>query len=155
MFTILQELPGGITKGHFSSDIIVRKILDVGYWWPTMNWNVNEYCQTYDQCQKTSNLLTKNLAKLVILLPKKQFQKWGLDFIELVKPICRLSSNQYILIATDYATKWMEAWAFCTNIDVVIVKFMYEHILMRFGCPSTIMIDQGIHLHQWCDQIPY
>jgi hypothetical protein len=32
---------------------------------------------------------------------------------------------------------------------------MYEHILTRFGCPSTIMINQGIHLHQGCDQIPY
>jgi hypothetical protein len=30
-----------------------------------MNWDVYEYCQTYDQCQKISNLLTQNLAKLL------------------------------------------------------------------------------------------
>jgi hypothetical protein len=29
--TILQELHGGVTGGYFSFDIIVKKILDVGY----------------------------------------------------------------------------------------------------------------------------
>jgi len=49
------------------------------------------------------------------------------------------------LVATDYASKWVEAQALCTNIIVVNVKFLYKHILMRFGCPLTIMIDQSTH----------
>ncbi len=73
------------------------KILDVGYWWSTMNQDVHKYCQTYDQCQRTNNLLKQNLEKLVAILSKEPFQKWGLDFIGLVKPTSRLSSNQYIL----------------------------------------------------------
>jgi hypothetical protein len=43
---ILQELHGRVAIGHLSFDIIVRKILDVGYWWPMMNQNVYEYFQT-------------------------------------------------------------------------------------------------------------
>jgi hypothetical protein len=35
-----------------------------------MNQNVDEYFQIYDQCQRTSNMLTQNLAKLIIILPK-------------------------------------------------------------------------------------
>jgi hypothetical protein len=42
--TILQELLGGVVGGHLFSNIIVQKILDVGYWWPMMNQNVHEYC---------------------------------------------------------------------------------------------------------------
>ncbi len=75
MSTILQELRGGVVGRHFSYNITMQKILDVGYWWSAMNRNVHEYYQTYDQCQKTSNLLTQNLAKLVITLLEEPFQK--------------------------------------------------------------------------------
>jgi hypothetical protein len=50
-----------------------------------------------------------------------------------------MSNNQYILVATNHATKWVEAWAFYTNIIVVFVKFMYEHILTRFKFPLIIL----------------
>jgi hypothetical protein len=56
-----------------------------------------------------------------------------------------LSGNQYILVAIDYATKLVEAQAFRTNIVVVTAKFLYEHNFTRFGCPLTIVIDQGTH----------
>jgi hypothetical protein len=68
-----------------------------------------------------------------------------LDFIGLVKLVSRLSVNQYILVAIDYATKWVEARTFHTNIAAVTAKFLYEHILMRVGCPLTIVTNQGTH----------
>jgi hypothetical protein len=43
---ILQELHGRVARGHLFSNINVKKILDVGYWWPMMNQDVYEYCQT-------------------------------------------------------------------------------------------------------------
>jgi transposase InsO family protein len=49
------------------------------------------------------------------------------------------------LVAIDYATKWVEAQALCTNIVVVTTKFLYEHILTRFGGPLTVVTDQGTH----------
>jgi len=90
-------------------------------------------------------MLTQNFTKLVTALPIEPFQKWGLDFIGHVKPTSRLSSNWYILVATNYVTKWVEARTLRTNIIVITTKFLYEHILTRFGCPLTIMIDQGTH----------
>jgi hypothetical protein len=71
--------------------------------------------------------------------------KWGLDFIGLIKPIRILMKNKYILVATYYATMWVEAKALKTNIVIIIVKFLYEYILTKFGCPLTIVIDQGVH----------
>jgi hypothetical protein len=143
--TFLQELHGGVIGRHLSSNIILRKILDAKYWWPTINLDVHEYCGTYDQCQKTSNMLKQNLAKLVTNLPKQPFQKWWSDFFGLVKLASIMSSNQYILVAIDYATKWVEAQAFHTNIVAITAKFLYKHILLRFGCPLIIITDQGTH----------
>jgi hypothetical protein len=49
------------------------------------------------------------------------------------------------MVATNYATKWVETKALVTNIAIVTFRFLYEYILTRFGCPLTIVIDQGIH----------
>jgi hypothetical protein len=34
--------------------------------------------------------------------------KWGLDFMGLVKPTTKCTNNQYIIVAIDYITKWVE-----------------------------------------------
>jgi hypothetical protein len=49
--TILQELHSGVGGGHCFSNIMVRKILDADYWWPTMSKNVHEFYWTCDLCQ--------------------------------------------------------------------------------------------------------
>ncbi len=62
-----------------------------------------------------------------------------------IKPIGKYTGNKFIIIATDYATKWVEARALKTNTAVAIAKKLYECILIRFGCPLTIVTNQGVH----------
>ncbi len=49
--------------------------------------DVNDYCISYDACQRTRGLVIQSLAKLVTSLLKEPFMKWGLDFVGLIKPI--------------------------------------------------------------------
>jgi hypothetical protein len=39
----------------------------------------------------------------------------------------------------------VKAKAFKTNIVIVIARFLYEYILIKFGCPWIIIINQGVH----------
>ncbi len=71
--------------------------------------------------------------------------KWGLDFVGPIKPVSRHIGKKYILIATNYATKWVEARALKTIIATIVAKFLYECMLTRFKCPLTIVTDQGVH----------
>jgi hypothetical protein len=81
------------------------------------------------------------MVKLIIILPKESFQKWGLDFNKPIESMNHYFGNWYILVTINYATKWVEVRALCTNIAVVIVKFLYDHIISWFGYPLTIVID--------------
>ncbi len=85
------------------------------------------------------------MAKLIITMLEKPFQKWGLDFIKPIKLASRYYGNQYILVAINYATKWVEARILRTNTTTIIAKNLYNHIFNWFGCPFTIVTNQAAH----------
>ncbi len=90
----LHEEPLG---GYFAFEITKKKLLDVGYWWPTMYRDVHDYCKSCDACQRIGGLATQSLAKLVTSFPKDPFTKWGLDFVGPIKPIKRLQETNIFL----------------------------------------------------------
>ena len=73
---------------------------------------------------------------------KNPFQQWGLDFIGEIHPP---SSGQHtwILTATYYFTKWIEAIPSRQANDTVIIGFLETNILSRFGCPGKIITDNA------------
>ena len=84
-------------------------------------------------------------APLHPVLPGEPFLKWGLDFIGPIKPMAFYTNNRNIVVATNYATKWVEARALRTNTAAVTAKFLYDTIITRFGCPLELVSDQGSH----------
>ena len=79
------------------------------------------------------------------ILPLESFKKWGLDFVGPFKPPATQTDNKYILVGTDYCTKWVEAKALHDNTVASTTKFICEHLWCRFGCPIELVSDQGGH----------
>ena len=51
--------------------------------------------------------------------------------------------KKYILVCTDYVTKWVEAQDLFRATEKMIVEFIYEEIFTWFGVPREIVTDQG------------
>ncbi|GKE90942.1 reverse transcriptase domain-containing protein [Tanacetum coccineum] len=52
--------------------------------------------------------------------------------------------NNYILVAVEYFSKWVEAKALPTNDARVVVKFL-KSLFARFGTPCAIISDRGTY----------
>jgi hypothetical protein len=73
------------------------------------------------------------------------FMKWGLYFMGLIKLTTKSIGNQYIFVATNYTTKWVEVKALRNDTTQNIAKSIYKNIITRFGCPTHLVSDQGTH----------
>ena len=51
----------------------------------------------------------------------------------------------YIILATNYATKWVEARSTRWNDATTTIAFLFEEIMMRFGHPLELVSDRGRH----------
>nr|GEW13936.1 reverse transcriptase domain-containing protein [Tanacetum cinerariifolium] len=59
------------------------------------------------------------------------FNVWGIDFMG---PFSSSRGNEYILVAVDYFSKWVEAKELPTNEAQVVCKFL-KNLFARFGTP--------------------
>ena len=63
------------------------------------------------------------------------FQQWGLDFIGEIKTDSS-GQHKWILTSIDYFTKWIEAIPSGRATEEVIMDFIENNILARFGFPK-------------------
>jgi hypothetical protein len=71
------------------------------------------------------------------------FRGWGLDFIGEIHSSSS-KGHRFILVATNYFTKWTEVVPLRNMMHKEVISFVLEHIIHRFGVPQTLTIDQGV-----------
>ncbi len=42
---VLRELHERMVRGHLITNITAKKILDAGYWWPTLFKDIHKFCR--------------------------------------------------------------------------------------------------------------
>ena len=69
------------------------------------------------------------------------FDIWALYFVVPISPHSKQKS--YILVYTDYMTKWVEAVALVKANDQAVIDFLCGEIFTHFGVPKEVVIDGG------------
>ena len=93
--------------GYFASKRIAIKILNIGYYWPTLHKDATQYAKKCDKCQQMGQPTKIDEMLLQPQIVVAPFDKWGIDFVGLVEPPS--TGKNYILVCIDYVIKWAEA----------------------------------------------
>ena len=110
--------------GHFGFNETYRAISEK-YYWPQMGDDVKHYVQSCDVCQKRKRTIkTEPLHPIKVGRP---YDRIGMDIVGPLPKTAR--GNQYIVVATEYLTKWPEARAIPDAKAISVATFFYEDII--------------------------
>ncbi|RDY03212.1 Retrovirus-related Pol polyprotein from transposon 17.6, partial [Mucuna pruriens] len=123
---------------YYGSTRIAWKVLDSGFYWPTIYRDAHKFISTYEQCQQAGMAISRrNEMPQQLVLICEIFYVWGIDFMG---PFPISNGYSYILLVVDYVSRWVEAIATRTNDAKVVMDFL------KFGVLKALISDQGTHL---------
>ncbi|KAL4387524.1 hypothetical protein GQ457_09G015940 [Hibiscus cannabinus] len=107
---IVNFLVSGVLPHELSSHgrKTAAKVLQSGFYWPTLFKDAHNFYKACDRCQRTGNISRRIEMPLQCILEVELFDVWGTD---LTGPFPSSHGDLYILLAVDYVSKWVEAIA--------------------------------------------
>lgn len=135
---LFQEFHSSPIGGH-TGVLKTRTAMCSRFYWYGMSVDIVNWVLACDQCQK----MGKPLAAVQPLQCIKVSHVWELIGIDLTGPLPKTSSGfQYIMTATDYFSKWVEAFPLKSKSAAEVAHQLCS-IIYRHGCPKRILSDQG------------
>jgi transposase InsO family protein len=120
-----------------------------------MQKDAAQYVKKCDKCQRFAPSIHQPAANLNPIASPWPFSQWGLD---IVGPLHRAPGNrQWLIVATDYFTKWVEAEPLVHITDADSKRFVWKNIITHFGIPRVLMSDNGSQFvsgpfREFCEQ---
>jgi hypothetical protein len=138
----MAEVHEGIYGTHQSAPKMKWLLRRSSFYWPNMIADCFKYYKGCQVCQKFGDLQLVSAAELHPIIKPWPFRGWRLDFIGEIHPSSS-KGHRFVLVATDYFTKWTEVVALKNMTHKKVIEFITEHIIHRFGIPQTLTTDQG------------
>jgi len=136
---LMGEIHEGVCGAHQSAFKMKWMIRRNGYYWPTILEDCFKY---FKGCQMFGNIQRVPASAMNPIIKPWSFRGWAIDLIgQIYLPSSK--GHKFILVATDYFTKWVEAIPLKKVASANMIDFVKEHIVYQFGIPQTITTDQG------------
>ena len=103
-------------------------------YWLTMLKDCIEFAKSFQECQLHVGIQHVPASELHLIVKPWPFRGWALDVIGDIK-LGSSKGHKYILVEIDYFTKWVEAIPLRKVTQDVVISFIQNHILHRFGIP--------------------
>ncbi|UYV63925.1 hypothetical protein LAZ67_2006034, partial [Cordylochernes scorpioides] len=138
---ILKEYHNHMICGHLGVTRTMHRLKDK-YFWPSMLKDVVEYVRTCHLCQsrKGSNQLPAGLLH-PIPAANYPFERVGID---LLGPLPSTKNRKkWMIVLTDYYTKYAETKAVIDATAREVAKFLTENVILKHGAPRYLISDRG------------
>ncbi|XP_077249433.1 uncharacterized protein LOC143888975 [Tasmannia lanceolata] len=151
---LIEQTHEGVCGPHMNGKMLSRKILRLGYYWSTMEADCYAYVKKCHKCQVYANLIRVPPSQLHSLTSPWPFSVWGIDIIGKISPKSS-SGHEYILVAIDYFTKWIEAAStsirsFTGATPYSLVYGMEAVLPVELRIPSLrVMMEAGLQEFVW------
>ena len=140
---IMNDCHSGACGGHLSGLATTQKILHVGYFWPLIFKDCITTVKKFHPCQIFPWKICTHPDPLHPVVFVGPFAKWGIDFTMCNSP--SVVGHHYIIVVVVYFTKWVEAMPTYSNDAKTTALFLFNHIIVQFGIPKSIVTDHGMH----------
>ncbi|WKA04769.1 hypothetical protein VitviT2T_022776 [Vitis vinifera] len=149
---VMREVHAGVCGPHMGGHMLARKIMRTGYFWLTMETDCCQFVQRCPECQIHGDLIHVPSSELHALTSPWPFSVWGIDIIGKISPKSS-SGHEFILVAIDYFTKWVEAASYARLTSSGVASFIRSHIICRYGVPHELISDRGVHFRAEVDTL--
>ncbi|XP_073067256.1 uncharacterized protein [Primulina eburnea] len=150
---VLREVHEGCCGKHLGAYALARKVMLVGYCWPLVMHAAQEFVMSCDSCQHHAPLHHRPAALMKTITAACP---WGIDIVRSF-PIAPAQKN-FISVAVDYFSKWVEAEPLARVIENDVLKFFWKNIVCRYGVPRRLISYngrqfQGAKIQAWCKEM--
>ncbi len=103
------------------------------YYWPGMLQHITNYVKSCINCLHRKTPKTAPAGLLQPIPVEAPFKRVGIDVIGPVSPA---HGKKYIIVATDYFTKWAETRALSSQTAKSTAKFLLNKLFVDMECQS-------------------
>ncbi|XP_024196051.1 uncharacterized protein LOC112199236 [Rosa chinensis] len=139
---LMREAHAGVCGAHQAGPKMRWLIQRHGYFWPSILKDCIAFLKGCQNCQAHGPVQhVPNIPMQRIIKPCPA-RGWALDLIGMIHPHSSLQ-HKFIIVATDFFTKWVEAEPLKKASDATIRQFIFHNIVCRFGIPEVLVFDRG------------
>nr|GEZ28902.1 hypothetical protein [Tanacetum cinerariifolium] len=121
--------------GHFGSTKTGHKVLQSGFFWPTIFKDARSFVKACTRCQQVGGISRRDQMPMNPILVVEIFDVWGIDFMG---PFLTSHGNVYILVAVDYVSKHGILKAIISDGGSHFKNFKFGKLLKHYGVKYRI-----------------
>lgn len=137
---VLKSCHDDMSGAHLGFNKTIHKIASK-FFWIGMKKDIQRWISSCNVCAGKKSPQPSKVPIHSITQPVQPFDMVGMDFIG---PLTETEEgNKHILVFTDYATRWVEAFPTRDQKATTVARILIDEIICRHSAPKTLLSDQG------------